>query len=183
MFHEEYDEEDYEEYEPPQPKRRASRAYDLQTERLPVPRQTIAPPTRRLKKRSRNLLTPFGVGMLLVVLVFVLWNMVVMPWWHGLEVQWHYGDQRVSVFGADVGHGGVSRFIAFEDGEEIVVVEVVAKKYTVYTIALTAQPNQLITLSVSDVNGDGKPDLIVHVDNQAGSFALLNTGSGFAASK
>ncbi len=183
MFHQEYDEEDYEEYEPPQPKRRASRAYDLPTEHVPINRQTTGVPVVVRKKRPRNLLTPFGVGMLLVVIVFILWNMVVVPWWHGLEVQWHYGDERVSVFGADVGHGGVSRFIAFEDGEEIVVVEVVAKKYTVYTIALTAAPNQLITLSVSDMNGDGKPDLIVHVDTQQGSFALLNTGSGFAVGR
>ena len=107
-------------------------------------------------------------------------SLVVLPFWHGLQVQWHYGDNRVSVFGADVGHGGVSRFIAFEDGEEIVIVEAVAKKYTVYTIPVTASANQLVTLSVSDVNNDGKPDLIVHIDGQEGAFALLNTGDGFS---
>ena len=95
-------------------------------------------------------------------------------------MQWHYGDNRVSVFGADVGHGGVSRFIAFEDGSEIVVVEVIAKKYTVYTIPVTAAANQLVSLSVSDVNNDGKPDLIVHIDGQEGAFVLINTGDGFS---
>ena len=102
------------------------------------------------------------------------------PGGHGLQVQWHYGDNRVSVFGADVGHGGVSRFIAFEDGEEIVIVEAVAKKYTVYTIPVTAAVNQLVTLSVSDVNNDGKPDLIVHIDGQEGAFVLINTGNAFS---
>ena len=39
---------------------------------------------------------------------------------------------------------------------------------------------QLVTLSVSDVNNDGKPDLIVHVDGQEGAFALINTGDAFS---
>src|SRR5205807_10625431 len=121
-----------------------------------------------------------GLGMLFCLAIWTGWTMVVAPWWHGLDVQWHYGDGRVSVFGADVGHGGVSRFIAFEDGEEIVIVEAVAKKYTVYTIPVTAASGQLVTLSVSDVNNDGKPDLIVHIDGQEGAFVLINIGYWFS---
>jgi len=106
--------------------------------------------------------------------------LVVLPWWHGVQVQWHYGDGRVSVIGADVGHGGVSRFIAFDNDGEIVIVEVVQKKYAVYSIPANIQPGQLVTLSFADVNHDGKPDLVVHVDEVGGSFVLLNTGSAFS---
>lgn len=160
----------YDEYEPPIIKRRASAITGTPT--IVSVKQPV--------KRPASLVTPFGIGMCIVILLLILWTMVIVPWWHGLQVQWHYGDNRVCVFGADVGHGGVSRFISFEDGTEIIVVEYVAKKYTVYTIAVTAQPNQLITLSVADVNGDGKPDLLVHVEGTDGSFALLNNGSAFS---
>src|SRR5205085_11393749 len=142
-------EEEYETYTPPTPKQRASATvghdatfHERNTEA--VPRQQ-APP-----KKHHHYLFWIGIGMCLFLAGFVFWNMVVAPWIHGLELQWHYGDQRVSVFGADVGHGGVSRFIAFDSDNEIVIVEVVAKKYSVYTIPATIVPNQLITMSVAD---------------------------------
>ena len=171
-----YDYEEGEPYVPPTPKRRATAGqdvtyYERQTEARP---RQQAPP-----EKKHHYLFWVGIGMLACLGIWMGITMIVLPWWHGLQVQWHYGDNRVSVSGADVGHGGVSRFIAFEDGSEIVVVEVIAKKYTVYTIPVTAAPHQLITLSIADANGDGKPDLIVHVDGQDGSFALINNGSAF----
>src|SRR5258708_20285330 len=134
---------------------------------------------KRERKIKFRVVFGFTIGMLIVYAVMALWVFVGERFINKLIIQWHYGDRRVSLFGADVGHGGVSRFIAFEDESEIVVVEVVAKRYTVYTIPVTAAPNQLITLSVADVNGDGKPDLLVHLEGTDGSFALLNNGSVF----
>ncbi len=168
-----YDYEEGEPYFPPTPKRRATAGQDVTFNE----RRTEAQPRPR---RNHLYLFWVGIGMLFCLGIWMGISFVVLPWWHGLQIQWHYGDNRVSVFGADVGHGGVSRFIAFEDGSEIVIVEAVSKKYTVYTIPVNATAGQLVSLSVSDVNNDGKPDLIVHVDGQEGAFALTNTGDAFS---
>src|SRR5439155_1214941 len=141
-----YEYDEGEPYVPPTPKRRATAGYDVTYSE----RQTEAAPQQHAPPAKHHYLFWVGLGMLVCLSIWMGISLVVLPWWHGLQVQWHYGDNRVSVFGADVGHGGVSRFIAFEDGEEIVIVEAVAKKYTVYTIPVTAAANQLVTLSVSD---------------------------------
>ena len=150
----------------------ATAGYTQTTHSIPAP---VAKPV----KRSNSFLFSFGLGMCIVVVLLMLWSMVLVPWWHSVTVRWTYGTSQVSIFGADVEHGGVSRFIAFEDGSEIVIVEAVTKKYTIYTIPVNGEDGRLVTLSVADVNNDGKPDLIVHVDGQEGSFALINNGSSF----
>ena len=38
---------------------------------------------------------------------------------------------------------------------------------------------QIITLSVRDMNGDGKPDLIVHIEGESTDIVLYNNGSSF----
>src|SRR5947209_5593800 len=123
-----YEYEDGEPYIPPIPKRRATAGQDYTYYERKTEEQTRqqAPPRKHLY------LFWVGLGMCFCLALYTGWTMVVVPWYHGLQLQWHYGDNRVSIFGADVGHGGVSRFIAFEDGDEIVIVEVVAKKYSVY---------------------------------------------------
>src|SRR6266568_1339768 len=55
-----------------------------------------------------------------------------------------------------------------------VVIEVVNKKYSVYTIPATLAPDKLVTLSVADANNDGKLDLVVHVEGEEGVLVLFN---------
>ena len=167
-------EEEYE--EPPRPTRRSTVGHDYTA---PTTRATPMP---REKPRKHPLFS-VGIGMFLFLALVFTWNVVVVPWWHGLQIQWHYGDNQVSVMGADVGHGGTSRFIAFDSDNDIVVVEVVNRKYNVYIIPTGKLQNQLVTLSVRDVDGDGKPDLVVQIDGQEGVFVLFNTGDSFSLTK
>ena len=174
MEYVEYEEQG--EYEPPVPTCRATVGHDYTAS---VPKVSEKP----REKPQRHFLFSAGVGMCIVILLLFIWNVVVSPFIHNMQLQWHYGDNRVSMMGADVGHGGVSRFIAFDGENEIVIVEVVSKKYMVYTIPTGKLQNQLVTLSLKDVNGDGKVDLIVTVDGQEGSFVLYNTGSSFQSNQ
>src|SRR5438874_10982669 len=117
-----YEYDDGEPYIPPRPKRRATAGQDFtyserKTEQQP---QTSYKPVAR----KHHYLFWIGLGMCFFLGIWTLWSMVVSPWIHGIELQWEYGTSHISLFGADVGHGGVSRFIAFEDGSEIVIVEV-----------------------------------------------------------
>ena len=156
--------------------RRASLYVDRRTEKVPLEQ----PISQQCTKSYRGtVLFWMVVGMLIFGVIIYSWQFVVAPWWHGLQVHWEYGKNNVSVFGADVGHGGVSRFIAFDQGSEVVIVEVVAKRYIVYTIPVTGADNRVVTLSAKDVNGDGKPDLIVQVEGVQGEFALINKGNAF----
>ncbi len=166
----------YADYEPPVLKRRATVGHDYTA---PSPKLVAVPH----EKPKKHYLFSVGIGMCMIVSLILLWNMVVVPWWHGLELQWHYGDNQVSVMGADVGHGGTSRFIAFDSENDIVVVEVVQKRYILYIIPTGKVQNKLITLSVKDVNGDGKPDLMVQVEGEEGVFILFNTGDAFSLTK
>ncbi len=155
----------------------ATAGYTQTTHSIPAP---VAKPV----KRSNSFLFSAGVGMCIVVALLFIWNMVIAPFIHSLDLQWHYGDTRVyELTGEDVGHGGISRFIAFSADNEIVVGEVVNKQYSVYIIPTATVQNKLVTLSLRDVNGDGKPDLIVQVDGEEGSFVLYNTGTSFQWSK
>jgi hypothetical protein len=144
-----YDEEDDEGLEEVYfrpPKRRASATaghdvtfYERETKQQPTP--SISPVRPRNKP---HIFTYFGIGMVIMLLLYMAWVMVVVPWWTGVQVQWHYGDTRISLMRADVGHGGTSRFIAFDSGGDIVIVEVVARKYLVYTQYCSNKKNKLI---------------------------------------
>ncbi len=178
MLYAEYEEknETTASYTSPVLKRRATVGQDYTA---PSPKFVVAP----REKPRKHVLFSVGVGTCIFVGLLLLWNMVVVPWYQNVQLQWHYGDNRVSLMGADVGHGGVSRFIAFDGEQEIVVIEVINKSYSVYTIPATLAPNKLVTLSVADANNDGKLDLVVHVEAEKGAFVLFNTGSGFAWTK
>ncbi len=180
MLYAEYEEENEAttSYTSPVLKQRATAGKDYTA---PSPKLVVTP----REKPRKHYLFSVGVGMCLFVGLLMVWTMVLVPWWQSVQLQWHYGDSdhRVSLMGADVGHGGVSRFLAFDGEQEIVVIEVVNKKYSVYTIPATLAPDKLVTLSVADANNDGKLDLVVHVEGEEGVLVLFNTGDGFSWTK
>lgn len=165
-------------------KRRASLAQP------PQPTYVTNLPTRSLdteplRTRGRtHFLVYFGIGMLLVLVLYVLWNALVIPWWQGIEDQWQAGTGRITRFEANVGHGGVSTFFAFVLDNQVIIVEVpggdMGKANYYRTGELTGTTgNPIVTLSLEDANNDGKPDLIIHVEGVSPAIVLYNNGTGF----
>ena len=126
----------------------------------------------------------FIVGMLVVLAGIAFWNMVVAPFIQGISDQWHYGDARVAVLYADVGHQGSSTFMAFDDNGQVVVIELADSAripgHIYHLASVTGAGHAIITLRVQDVNADGKPDLIVHVEGLEPDMVLFNTGTSFS---
>jgi hypothetical protein len=128
----------------------------------------------------------FLFGLFLMLFGFVVWNAVVIPAWTNYQDQLHYGDARITLLLADVGHGGESMFIAFDSNGQVIVIELPggsidhARLYRTGEIVGDNADHRIITLSTQDVNGDGKPDLIIHVEGMSSSMVMYNTGNGFS---
>lgn len=128
-------------------------------------------------------LVSFAVGMLCIVAMGVLWIMVISPWYQGIANQWQYGDARVAIRTANVGHGGVSRFYACMVNGQVVVVEVMtnttAHVFISPSVFGSPQDNRIVTITMEDVNHDGKPDLVLHIQGMEITPVLFNTGTSF----
>ena len=121
-----------------------------------------------------------SLGMIGILIILVA---IVFPWWSNVLVRWNYGKARVSLFGFDVHHGGVSRFVSFEADEgQIVVVEIINKAYQVYLVELpinNLNPHRLVSLQTGAGKENGLPDLLVNVEGEE-QMVLINTVTGFA---
>jgi hypothetical protein len=164
------------EYYPPQPVLRANRRPAIQ----PIPRTTGT-----ANQRKHWALVPIGIGMLIVVGVLLIAQRVVIPAADWTNDQWYYGDSRLTQLDADVGHGGTSHFIAGYCKAGIVVAEVPYGRPAnsrVYVLGgfTGGEMVPVVSLSVQDLNGDGKPDLLVGVEGTAVQAALFNTGAAFS---
>ena|SRR5712691_10657716 len=87
-----------------------------------VPTRSLREQPEKVKPRA-HWLTFFGIGMLCVVMLLMLWNMVLVPLWQGYQDQLTYGNAKITRFDADVGHGGVSTFLAFDLHGQVIVME------------------------------------------------------------
>ncbi len=154
--------------------RRASTFTESETKHLPRPRH-----------RPHWLLI---VGFILFVLVvgYVLLT-AFFGWWQETQDTWHYGYPRTYQMDAMVGHSDSaqhpSHFIALNLHGQVEVIEFLggdashAKVYVGPTLMGTNADLAVVTLSFQDVNGDGKPDLVINV--HGGHFVFLNIGTQF----
>ena len=99
---------------------------------------------------------------------------------------WHYGRPRTFQMDMRVGHDDAatpSHFIAMNLNRHILIIELPggdpskARIYSGPTLFGDGQELTPVTLSFKDVNGDGKPDMLVHVQDQ--TFVFLNDGTQF----
>jgi len=133
---------------------------------------------------SPHFLVFVGIGMLCFLVLYILCNAFVIPWWQGIEDQWQYGQGRITRFEADVGHGGVSTFLAFVLNKQVIIIEAPndsiehAKYYRTGTLVGSYSQPPVITLSVARVD-NVRDCLIVHIEGMTSSIVLYNNGSSF----
>jgi hypothetical protein len=127
-----------------------------------------------------------GLAMLVMVMGWVVFSAVA-NWWQVTQDDWHYGRPRT--FQADfvVGHddsvANPSHFIALNLNRHVEIIEfpggdpTKARIFLGPTLLGDGQDLAPVTLTFKDVNGDGKPDMIVNVEDS--HFVFINENGTF----
>ncbi len=122
-------------------------------------------------------------GMVIILGILVFWQWMLFPFITSIENQWHAGDARVTSLVYDFHHGGESTLMGMDYHGQITIIELVGEKATMYRGANFIGSDRLsrvVSLSVQDVNGDGKSDLVIAVVGMSSETVLFNTGSAFS---
>lgn len=175
------------------PRKRVVNVYDL-PQNIPPRRSRITtedytapalPPGQAQRRSHAHWLLFVGVGMIAMLALWVLGTMLV-NWWNVTQDDWHYGRPRTFQIDVRVGHNDdvtPSHFIAVNLNRHIIIIEfpggdpTKAKDYLGPTLFGDGQDLTPVTLSFRDVNGDGKLDMIVHIQDQ--TFVFINDGTQF----
>jgi hypothetical protein len=149
------------------------------------------PETRDLSARrfdAGRLLIIVGLALLVMLLGFMALSWLG-SWWQTQTNDWTYGRPRTFQVDAVVGHhddaSHPSHFLALNLNRQVLVIELPrgdpskAIMYTGPTLVGDGQDLTPVTLTFVDVNGDGKPDMEIHILDQV--IIFHNTGSKFVA--
>lgn len=147
----------------------------------------ISAPLRRGKKKSSySTLLTIVVGMLAMALLATALS-AFGSWWRVHQDDTQYGRPRTFQLDAVVGHGdspsNPTHFIFINLNRHVEIIELPAgdsahaRIYTGPVLFGDGQDLTPVTGEVRDVNGDGKPDLIVHIQDQ--QLVFLNDGTTF----
>ena len=138
-------------------------------------------------RRPRNFrLWAILITTMIVTLSFILiWTTVVTPWWNGVQMQWQYGNSRITQMDANVGHGGECHFIAEYYQGAIVVIEIPLSNINnthTYTISGIASDSSIpiVLLSTTKDTQTGRADLVIQIAGTNFETVLYNTGSAFS---
>jgi hypothetical protein len=171
---------------------RSVRRYDVQTDqeytrRLPVPHNQV--PRSRPHRRTHPLVY---IGILLICsVVLVSISSFLMGMWQRTSDSLKYGYPRSYQIDQNVGHGDsrhpISHFVALNNHGLIEVIEIPgdpsrAKPYLYVIAQISADNADLypVRLTFTDVDGDGKVDMQVIVNNTV--YVLYNIGTTFKES-
>lgn len=158
------------------------------------PRQTRnmyqpAMETRRLQRFHVHWLFIAGIVLLVMMVGWIAFNTLT-NWWQVHQDDATYGRPRTYQVDMAVGHNSDSRdhpshFIALNLDRKVIVIELPAGDasktiiYTAGTLLGDGQDLTSVTLSFEDRDGDGKPDLNIHIGDQV--IVFLNNGQKFVS--
>ena len=164
-------------------------AWDHNHENTPRRREGQGP---RHRPRWGHWLVYLGLGMLAML---ALWYLVLtlISWWRVSQDDLHYGRPRTYQTDAVVGHNDStdrpSHFLALNLNRQVEIIEfpggdpTKAKIYLGPPLVGPGQDLVPVTLTFRDVNGDGKPDMLVDIEgskvvfiNDGGQFRPLRAG-------
>lgn len=147
----------------------------------------VAPAHSRPGQKQRRFpLVSLLIGMIITIILLISFN-AFSSWWRVYQDDQHYGRPRTSQLDAVVGHGdspsNPTHFIFMNLRRHVQIIEIPAgdparsRIFTGPVLYGDGQDLTPVTGEVRDVNGDGKPDLIVHIQNQ--QIIFLNDGTTF----
>jgi len=146
----------------------------------PTPKARVTEPA----KRSPLVFVLIGV---VVAIVLVMTLAALSSWWRTYQDDLHYGRPRTSQLDAVVGHhdsaANPTHFIFLNLHRHVQIIEIPGgdaahtRIYSGPTLFGDGQDLTPVTGEVRDVNHDGKPDLIIHIQDQ--QIIYLNDGTTF----
>jgi len=129
-----------------------------------------------------------GLSMFIMIVGWLTFS-ALGSWWSVTQDNWRYGMPRTYQTDAVVGHGdsasNPSHFIALNLNRHILVIEIPgsnAAKAQIYIGPMlfgAGQDEAAVTLTFEDRNGDGKPDLNIHIEGSDQVVVFLNAGQKF----
>jgi len=139
-----------------------------------------------MQQRRRFPLISTLIGMVITIILIMSFS-AFSSWWHTYQDDLHYGRPRTFQLDAVVGHGdspsNPTHFIFMNLRRHVQIIEIPggdpARSRIFVGPVLYGDGQDLtpVTGEVRDVNGDGKPDLIVHIQDQ--QIIFLNDGTTF----
>lgn len=143
-------------------------------------------PARVKSGQKRFPLVPTLIGMILTIILIMSFSLVSV-WWNTYQDDLHYGRPRTSQLDAVVGHGdsasNPTHFIFMNLRRHVQIIEIPggdpshSRIFIGPTLYGDGQDLTPVTGEIRDLNGDGKPDLVVHIQNQQVRF--INDGTTF----
>lgn len=143
-------------------------------------------PARHVQQQRRFPLVSTLVGMIITIILIMSFSML-SSWWTTYQNDLHYGRPRTFQMDAVVGHNdspsNPTHFIFMNLNRHVEIIEIPGGDPTRTRIFLgpvlygDGQDLTPVTGEIRDINGDGKPDLIVHIQDQQVIF--LNDGTTF----
>jgi hypothetical protein len=143
-------------------------------------------PARARSGQKRFPLVPTLIGMIITIILIMSFSLV-STWWNTYQDDQHYGRPRTSQLDAVVGHGdsasNPTHFIFMNLRRHVQIIEIPggdpsrSRIFIGPTLYGDGQDLTPVTGEIRDLNGDGKPDLVVHIQNQQVKF--INDGTSF----